>query len=68
MKDWSSWAMAKKSLKALLDLDSHLENGTPQIRKLSTLDFVKAVKMALDLMSLGGSAFISSSLMFSSHL
>lgn len=60
MKDWNSWAMAKKSLKALLDLDSLLENGLLESgNRGHWISSVKAVKIAIDLMSLGGS-FLSS--------
>lgn len=48
MKDWSSWAIAKKSLKTLLDLDRHLAVVPPPIRKLRTLDVsTEIVKMTI---------------------
>lgn len=48
MKDWSSWAIAKKSLKTLLDLDRHLAAVPPPIRKLRTLDVSTEMTIGFD--------------------
>ena len=67
VKDWSSWVMAKKSLKALLDLDSHLENGCLKSGNWGLWFLLVRTEDSIDLINLGGRSFLSS-LIFFSHL
>ena len=67
LKHWSSWVMAKKSLKALLDLDSHLESGLLKSGNWGLWIVSIKTEDSIDFVNLGGRIFLSS-LPFFSHL